>query len=218
MYKVTFGEYNSFDDFGLYLTNLQISEPNVKSNYINLPARDGQLDLSGVLSDTPLYDMRTINYTFVWRSNVDDFESEVSAIANAIHGQTLDVIHGSSPYYYHGKVSVSSPTITNDKAQINISLNAEPYALKRTKTETAIVLSNTATEHTIINAGGKKVVPEFTLAGSGTPTATVVFGNVTVSMDAGTHRFANIVFASGENTITVSGSGTLTVAFREGTL
>ena len=216
MYKVTFGEYNSYDDFGLYLTNLQVGEPAVKSNYINLPARDGQLDLSGVLSDTPLYDMRTISYTFVWRSNVDDFESEVSAIVNALHGQTMDVIHGSSPYFYRGKLSVSSPSITNDKAQIQISLNAEPYALKREKNETTITLSETERETTIINAGGKKVVPEFTLSESGT--AIVKFGNVEVSMDAGTHRFANVIFAHGENTITVSGSGTLTVAFREGTL
>ena len=218
MYKVTFGEYNSYDDFGLYLTNLQVGEPNVKSNYINLPARDGQLDLSGVLSDTPLYDMRTISYTFVWRSNVDDFESEVSAIVNALHGQTMDVIHGSSPYFYRGKLSVSSPSITNDKAQLNISLNAEPYALKRQISETAIVLSSTESAHTITNNGGKKVVPEFTLAGSGTPTATVVFGNVSVTMGTGTHRFANIIFPQGDNIINVSGSGTLTVAFREGTL
>ena len=218
MYKIQFGNYNSYDDFGLYLTGLTIGEPALKTNYLNIPALDGQTDLSGVISANPIYDNRAITYTFVWRSTVETFEDEVRAIAGALHGQDMKVVHGASPFYYEGKLTVSSPTLDSlsGKATVTVSLNAFPYALKSAITSSVFVLTSTEWVATLTN-GRMQVIPTFTLTGNNAE-ATIVFKNVTVTMSAGESRFADIIFTEGENVLTVSGSGTLTVSYREGAL
>lgn len=215
MYKVQFGDYNSYDDFGLTLTGLTIGVPSVKTNYVNIPARDGQIDLSNVLTNQPVYDMRTIAYVFTWKSSADTFEDEARAIVTALHGKNMQVVHNNDVYYYDGKVTVSSPSLTDiEKASINVSLYCQPFALKRTETTQTISLTSSAREITVTNNGGMSVIPTFTATAS----AVVAFGSTSVSMDAGTHRYANIILPSGDSTLTVSGSGSLTITYREGTL
>lgn len=216
MYSIQFGSYNSYTDFGMYLTNLEVGAPAVKTNYVNIPARDGQVDLSSVLSDEPIYDIRTINYTFVWKDNVDDFEDNVRNVMGALHGQTMNVIHGNSPYYYTGKLSVQSPKISGNKGQLSITLTAYPYALKTALTSVTMALTASETSHTLTNSR-MRVIPTFELTGNNAE-ATISQGSVSVAMSAGTRRFSNIALQNGENTIRVRGSGTLTVYYREGVL
>ena len=216
MYNIQFGQYNSYDDFGLYLTNLSISEPSVKDHYVNIPARDGKIDLSKVLSDYPIFDMRTIKYTFKIDTTVFDYEAKLREVVNALHGKMMDVIHNDGDYHYHGKLTVSGNRIDLRIAQIEISLYADPYALKNEITSVTKSLSSSSLTIILTNSG-KPVIPTFTLTGQ-SASATVTFGDSTVTFNAGTHKFASIIFTDGENTLSAIGSGTLNISYREGVL
>ena len=61
MRKIIFGDYDTWVDWGLTLTGWQLSAPEYKSNFVSVPGRDGDLDLSTALTDgEPRYNNREL--------------------------------------------------------------------------------------------------------------------------------------------------------------
>ena len=51
-----------------------------------------------------------------------------------------------------------------------------------------------------------------------TAETTIVFGDVTATLSAGTHKVENIELSEGENELTITSSGTTTITYTNGRL
>ena len=62
---VQFGDHHTANDWSLILHEKIVSPPKPKTNYVSVPGRDGDLDLTEALSDVVNYQDRTASYTFL---------------------------------------------------------------------------------------------------------------------------------------------------------
>ena len=63
--RIIFNDYDSVVDGRLTLTGWQLSDPVYKANFVSVPGRDGDLDLTTALTDgEPRYNNRTLTATF----------------------------------------------------------------------------------------------------------------------------------------------------------
>ena len=85
MQTVTFGTKNSYDDFGLILTDKEIGFPEPKLEQIDLAGMDGVLDLSESLTDDIKYATRTLTFTFTVIDPIRRWSGIISDIAKMPH-------------------------------------------------------------------------------------------------------------------------------------
>lgn len=138
-----------------------VAEPQVKTNYIDVPGADGSLDYTEALTDSVLFGNRTGNWDFIVdlpyavSSNVSaktgitvtNAISYQSAILKFFHGRKFDqiiladeleydfrntVVGG---YYYTGRITAKSSLATRDYIQITLQYNLEPYKHPITSTK-----------------------------------------------------------------------------------
>ena len=126
---VKFGDTHSYNDLGLILATKSIGFPEVKTRYISIPGRDGDIDESELLTGRPNYGNRELNITFLLLNDpYEDWARVMSDLATLLHGQKMNVIFDDDPtYYYIGRCDLD-PIETNKKAgRIKIKITAEPY-------------------------------------------------------------------------------------------
>lgn len=82
--------------------------PTVKTQEIDIPGRDGKLDLSELLLGRPSYNDRTLEFSFIC-INVIDVESKKSQISSLLNGKSYDFRMTMDPdCTYHGRFTVSN--------------------------------------------------------------------------------------------------------------
>ena len=212
MYGVTFGRKHSIYDYGLVMTDYSISNPAVTRYLVKVPGRNGVLELTESLTPYITYDNRQLQFAFVWRSRPEDYEEAKQTIINDLHGKKMQVILDSDPdYYYDGFVTVDSDSFSGrERADIVVHVDAAPYKLR--KTETTKTKSGSGT--LVCENSRMEVIPQIKV----TAATSITFNNSTYSLSAGTYTLPGIVFKEGNNTLTISGSGTTTVKYRQGRL
>ena len=91
MQTVTFGTKNSYDDFGLILTDKDIGFPEPKLEEVDVIGADGVIDLSEVLNDDIKYKTRKLQFTFTVLKGNKYWASTVADVANYLHGKKLRI-------------------------------------------------------------------------------------------------------------------------------
>lgn len=208
---VIFGTKNSVTDWDLLMTSKQIGKPEARTNYIEIPGRDGTLDLTESLGEIK-YNDRTLTFEFDL-FNPSNFWNTEKEISNYLNGKKLKITLEQDPnYYYLGRCKVSS-SLTKNVGHFTIECTCEPYKYKQNVT----TITNTVTTGGTYNYSNdrKSVVPTLTLSAA----MNLEFNGTSYSIGAGTNKVLGINFKEGINTIKVtSGSGTLTVSYQEGSL
>ena len=211
------GEKHTYNDFGLKMLSFSgFSSPEVVEEYQEVPGRHGKLDLSESLTGEPVYRDRHFEAIFdIEEVNPVEFKKKIHNIKNYLHGRVYRIIDDNEPdWFYEGRIKVSYIRKNYRFYTVTISSDSVyPYKYKQNKTVVSISATSEAQELVLTNER-MSVVPEFTCTGE----TTITFGNITHTMNAGTHIFADILLKQGENVLTVSGSGTLTVLYQEGAL
>ena len=88
-------------DFGLIVAPYAIPQPEPQTTYVEIPGRDGALDLTEALGTVRFHD-RTIPLTMY---ALAPFDSTVSAFASYVQGRSRKLIFDRDPhYYYDGRV------------------------------------------------------------------------------------------------------------------
>ena len=214
MKGVLFGEYHTGGDFGLVMTEKEISAPEPKTHYVEIEGADGSLDFSEAFGEIK-FKRRTMKYVFVSTSPRFEFWTVFTRIQNALHGKEFMIIDDEDPGYYHiGRVSVDKWKIDKVLGTITITVNAEPY--KYRLTETVRTEGITGTQWFGIWNDRMSVNPVFRASAP----MTLVFEGKIVSIDAVDTDVmsTDIVFKQGNNTLQVTGEGTLTIRYQEGAL
>ena len=95
-----------------------------------------------------------------------------------------------------------------------VSARLKPYKYKKDITEKTFTLSSTAKTVTLINSR-KTAVPEITCSADNQK---IVFGSVTKTLSKGIHKVLDIQLVEGDNSIKISGSGTMKFTYQEADL
>jgi len=228
---VKIGEKHSFDDFGLVMSSKTISPPNPKVNKVSIPLRDGAIDLTEALMADVKYEERTITIVFSVIDPVNTWTTKISAIENYCHGQKMKIIFDDdTSFYYIGRIQVneftSNKTIgtlvvecTVDPYKYDILATNEPWLWNPFDFENGIInsvanIAVSGTASVVVIGRRKKDYPKI----SCTTAMQVTFKGITYNLNAGMNTMYDIVFEEGENTLTFTGNGTVTVVYRGASL
>ena len=219
MNTVTFDEKNSYTDFGLILSEKTIGEAEPRFNYIDVPARDGHLDLTEAFGEVK-YKSRPLTFYLQYIGPEKEWPAAMSALSNYLNGKKRK-IYFEENYYWHGRCVVGAVASKKGIREVEIECDCEPYKLKIQSTVVEVEASGAAVVKTIMN-DRKTVTPHIAVI-SGTPTLKwtdkVTGGTFSVAL-AGNfdNKILDFKFYEGANTFTVEGTGKVRLTYQEGSL
>lgn len=202
--------------YGLVLADdVSISAPARQEKTVQIPGRTGSLDFSNALTGYPVYQDRTISFTLIplGSRNAERVAAYRSKLM-AYNAATVKVELPDIPdYYWEGILNVGENN-SSRSGSIPISLSLV-YPFRRKK----VLSSKTATvseqDITLYNRGDEPVIPVVSV----TADTTITIDGSSYTLSAGTYTdSAFLLKPRTEQTWTVSGSGTITVRWREGIL
>ena len=211
MSHILFGTVNT-KTYGLIVAPYEIPMPLPRTDYVEIPGKDGSLDLSEAFGRV-LYSDRVIPITLY---AVGAYDANVSAFVNTVHGKRKQITFSKDPtYYYNGRVSVVSFTKQDGYCEIGLEITAEPYKLEQTETSVSRSKNGTVT----LKNGRMPVVPTITNTQEATITFTYNGASVQATLAAGTHTVPTLVLGENETkSVTVASTGKTTFKFRKGAI
>lgn len=220
MNTVTFSKKNSYNDFGLLLRSREIGEAEPRTNYIDVPARDGHLDLTEAFGEVK-YKNRPLVFTFSYVGSDQDWLPTISALNNYINGQKHK-IYFENDYYWVGRCFVKAAQSKNGIREITIECDCEPYKYKIEDTIIEIVVNGENIVKTIVN-DRKTVIPQITVISgelilSWTDKKTGVNFNSWAIANGYDNKNLDFKFYEGNNTFTLSGTGSIRLTYKEASL
>ena len=230
MQTVTFGTKNSYDDFGLILTDKDIGFPEPKLEEVDVIGADGVIDLSEVLNDDIKYKTRKLQFTFTVLKGNKHWASTVADVANYLHGKKLRIQMDFDPaYYYTGRCKINSFKTSKRLCTITIDAECEPYRLDINGNgekwlwdtfsfQNGFIRVNAVTVNGSLQVNlqnqRKIVSPTFTCSTA----MTVTFDGVTYNLPKGKTQVLGIRLQYGTNYVTFRGNGTVKIEYQGGAL
>lgn len=230
MQTVTFGTKNSYDDFGLILTDKDIGFPEPKLEEVDVIGADGVIDLSEVLNDDIKYKTRKLQFTFTVLKGNKYWASTVADVANYLHGKKLRIQMDFDPaYYYTGRCKINSFKTSKRLCTITIDAECEPYRLDINGNgekwlwdtfsfQNGFIRVNAVTVNGSLQVNlqnqRKIVSPTFTCSTA----MTVTFDSVTYNLPKGKTQVLGIRLQYGTNYVTFKGNGTVKIEYQGGAL
>lgn len=230
MQTVTFGTKNSYDDFGLILTDKNIGFPEPKLEEVDVIGADGVIDLSEVLNDDIKYKTRKLQFTFTVLKGNKYWASTVADVANYLHGKKLRIQMDFDPaYYYTGRCKINSFKTSKRLCTITIDAECEPYRLDINGNgekwlwdtfsfQNGFIRMNTVTVNGSLQVNlqnqRKIVSPTFTCSTA----MTVTFDGITYNLPKGKTQVLGIRLQYGTNYVTFKGNGTVKIEYQGGAL
>lgn len=214
---VQFGDYHTADDWNLIMNQKTVSPPAPKTNYVSVPGRDGDLDLTEALSGVVNYQDRTASFVFLLTNGSHaDREDLISEIVGVLHGQSMQIIDTADypDYYMTGRLTVKSISNNNAYGVIEIEAVCNPwrYAINQKKKTVTVQSSDGTVSAVMTNSGYKTITPTVTVTGS---SITLTYGTTSTTLSAGSYTLPGLLLTPGANTVTVSGDGTIEFAYTE---
>lgn len=214
--KIIIGNYDTAAH-GWTLTAWKLSPAVQKTNFIDRPGGDGSWDLSTALTDgLARYKDRSLAITL--ESSEGDRlsrEAVIREMINTLDGTRKEIELPDDPYHYvRGLVHVSRDYNNIVQSRVSVDVTCEPWKYSSIETVATLTASSTAKNANFVNNGRRAVVPTLTVTG----TVLVEYGGLSQSLSAGVYQLPAILFLPGTSTIKYSGSGTLTVKYREAVL
>lgn len=137
MKGIYFDNIHSYDDMNLILSSVSIPPPAVKTNYVNIPGADGQIDLTEALGEV-YYKDRECSFTFS-TFPYENIEEKKTQITNLLHGKRCKITLDKDPdYYWEGRCKVNSYASDRNLHQIVVGATVSPYKLKQLETIRAV--------------------------------------------------------------------------------
>lgn len=195
------------EDYGLILKSFDAPPPKAKTNLIPISGRDGDLDLTEWAGETR-FENRSVKMAFR-----DMQGEEYSLLLDKIHGAQCKIIHSvDSTLYYFGRCVSAEAKTERHVTDVELEFSCYPYRLLiEPKTITKTVTSGLSIP---LKAKRMSAVPTITL----TAACSVTFDSITKSLAAGTHTVPEYVITTTEKSMSVSGSGAITVTWTEGVI
>ena len=184
------------------LDGYTLSPPEPKTTTVEIPGRDGVLDLTESLIGDVSYDNRSMSFTFLI-VDLEQFEVVKTQVSNALHGRKFNFEMTMDPgYTYTGRFKIKSYTHTATWSHgicgyIEVEIDAEPYKLK---SHYVYNLNATGGAMFQLESGRKKVHPIVEISAP----ARIRFKDVVYRIGAGRFQLNDILFEEGINEIYIN--------------
>ena len=215
MKGITFGNLHSFNDLRLILTSKEIGSPEIKVRKIEIEGADSAIDYTDFFGE-PKYSDATHKFNFSTIVHQAEVLSLFSTVKNALHGKKMRIILDDDPlFYYVGRLNVSSFTNEKNIGNISVEADCEPYKYKLAKTVVSKTVNGTAT--VVLVNGRKRAVPEVNITTAGT--IRIEFQGVNIwDLGSGSFTLPELELVEGDNTVSLTGTGTVVFTWQEGDL
>ena len=220
MGKVFFDGKDTYTEYGLLLASKSISMPEVRTNMIDVPGRDGLLDASEVLTGEVTYMNRTITLKLTGVDTVSGkkWPATISDFCNKVHGKRVKITFPEdTAHFYSGRCSVGQVELVKMMQAIPVTVDCDPWKYKNAKTTVSRSDLGTAYKQLSLPNERRPVIPTITVAQD----TTLLWGSSTINISAGDHIIPAIRLAAGGNTLkakVASGTGSITVTYQEASL
>ena len=227
--------YHTLNDWGFALgNNNYISDPELETFYVNVPYRDGSVDLSTALTKRRVFKKRPLSFLLGGIRPRMDWDAVVSDIRNKIHGKECKItLDNDREHYWLGRVYVKDFDRTRglgtfvisvpqaDPYKYNVDVMGEPWKWGPFNFKTGIVHDEGAievngTEIATIPAGEMPVSPIFIVTNANE--LTVTQNERTYELKNGSNRFPSLIVNDKETTLTYNGIGKVVLTYRGGSL
>lgn len=212
---ISFGSTHSYFDLNLILSAVDIPPAQPKTTFIDVPGADGSVDLTEAHGEVK-YSDRECSFTFTMLpTDSSTWEEKKTEVSNLLNGRVFNItLDKDDEYYYSGRCQVKGYEVDKKIRQIVVSAKVKPYKFKQNVTVMKVALASTPKSVILMN-GRKRVSPSIQCTNDDT---VIVFGDATFNLSAGTHKVLDIQLVEGNNTLTVSGTGSVTFTYQEGDL
>jgi hypothetical protein len=231
MKGVTIGDKHSYNDYGLFLKRKIIYPPEVQTKLIDIPMRDGSIDLTESLTGKVKFGNRQIEMSFIFLGDFDNIWLKISDIANDIHGKRLKVVFDEdSSYYYIGRWEIDSPSIDRKAGTFSIIGVCEPYKYDGTYDDSGDWLWNPfdfetgyvsdrhftvdGTYTATIGGSDKEVIPTIKSSAE----MTVSYKGKVYQIAEGSNKLYDIVISTNPVELVFEGSGEILITYEGGIL
>lgn len=213
MSDIRFGTKWAHADYGLIVSPYAIPMPEPQTSFVEIPGRDGALDLSEAFG-TVRYADRIIPLTLYERA---PFDTLISSFAADVHGRRMNVIFDRDPtFYYDARITLDDVERHAGYCELSLECRAKPYKLEQFETSITVLPTGSATV-TLTNSR-MPVVPKITTSTEMTFAFTIAGKDYYVTLPAGTHTVPSLVLSEGDTEIGITGMGSATFTYRKGAL
>lgn len=128
MYGMKIGEFHSHKDFGLVPTSKPVVNlPSPKLEYLDIPGRHGEIDITESLTGEVIYEMRTGSFEFIV-SDLEKWQEVYRKLLSTVHGKkTKLVLDTEKDYVYQGRLWVSEFKSDKNYSLITLDYKLDPY-------------------------------------------------------------------------------------------
>lgn len=219
---IQLGDYDTAAHGLWTLAAWSFPEPAIVSNLVQVPGRaKGPLDLSTTLTDgEPTYGARELSVTL--ESSEGTRLSRDAIIADMVarlHGRRMDIVLPDHPdHYVTGRLMVQTLYSDLAHASVQVTGTCEPWLYA--KEETVVILQAATAQQavTLRNSGGLSVVPIIEITAESGSSVILGYGSTTLALSPGTYAWPELLLTPGDHELTYSGSGTVTITYREAVL
>lgn len=200
--------FRPYADYGLLLVEYDAPEPTPKTYRVSLEGMNGAVDMSewaGVV----YFNTRTVSMV------IRDLESRAyQTMVQFLHGRKVKITFSDQPeWYFYGRCeSVASQTrkrVTNT----TLSFICDPFKLAHIETVKAFTASGTA-QTDLLYTSRRRLVPQIVVSDA----ATLAYNNATYTLTEGTHKPPTFIVDDTPREVSITGSGTVDIIWRDGVL
>lgn len=211
-----FDKFNTFYDWHCILTSKDATDPEPKTNYIDLDGMNGTLDLTESLTGEVTYNDREIVASF-WTDygNRADREKLLQNIVRSLHGKKIDIIDPDYPdHFCRGRVVITKKVNNLAYAEFTIEAICEPWRYANDETVRVVNVAGNSVDVVINNQGVKTLSPYLTVNGD----VVITVNGASSNLNTGTYLMTGIKLKSGANIVNVAGDGSVVFTYREAVL
>lgn len=231
-HSITFGTKNTWDDWHLIPSSRPVfNPPAFKEKLIDIPGINGQLDISTILTGgEPTFNNRQGSFEFIVENDFLSWDTAYSNIMNHLHGRSMEAVLEDDPdWIYDGRFTVNEWRSNKNFSTIVIDYNVSPYKKDLTGSnvdwewdpfdfDTGLIqdYQNMVVNNTTVIVEGRQ--KQLYLAITSSVIMSVTINGVAVTLSAGINVLPTVVLGLGTNTFVFTGSGTVSINYRGGSL
>jgi hypothetical protein len=229
---VLIGNKHTLRDWGLGWVSINLGFPEAKTYEQNIPGADGTLDLTEAIAPDVKFKPRSLSLEFeTFDKDFYEWSALISDIGNYLVGQRLKIIlDNDEQFYYIGRLTINVEKTERANGKLVISGDVDPYKYEKFSSledytwddfnfETGIVrdyknLEVNGTLELCIPGRRKSIVPVIECSSQ----MQVLYEGLNVTLASGKSKVFGIYLHEGDNHLTFTGNGTVSVDYRGGSL
>lgn len=212
MIELTIDDVNLYRTHHIVLENFKIGIPEPQLTTVDVPGRNGKLDMSEALAGHLTYNNRMIELVFGIVGSEEVIEQKRLILLNLINKPQCKIKFSHLRGYFEGRCTVTDTSREHGHYTISMKCDCFPYRYLENEFSQTRTLSSTPTTLSCLCLM-MPVVPKIETSAN----TTIKHKSSTFTVQKGIHTLP-ILFKQGVNELTVSGSGTLKITYRQGVL